>query len=127
MVQKKILYIENDSLTRELMATVLTAEGYQVIPAENAFDGLNKFHKEQPDLVLLDVVMPHISGYDFCKLIKGDPELRETPIMVYTALEHPDDQDKAMEYGVDAWMSKPGSLSQVLSLIEQVTSEAKTV
>ena len=103
---KKILIIDDDIYIHDLVTETMTREGAQVISAEDGPDGLRKFYNSQPDLVLLDVMMPHITGWEICRQIR---QLSEVPIIMLTSMSQEDDVVRGLDYGAVDYVTKPFS------------------
>lgn len=119
MDAKKILIVDDDPLLREMLSTRLKAEGYDVIQAGDGAEGLEKAKKEKPDLIILDVALPQMNGYEVCGTLKSEPEYSKIPVILFSAKE---DIQLAEKVGADAYIIKPfGSkvlLKKVKELIE---------
>ncbi|SES78527.1 PAS fold-containing protein [Methanococcoides vulcani] len=102
----KILVVDDEPLNVELMEVYLSGD-YEVIPAYGGAEGLEKVRTEDLDLVLLDVMMPGISGFDVCRTLKEDPLYQFIPVVMVTALSGKDDKIKSIEAGADDFLSKP--------------------
>jgi CheY-like chemotaxis protein len=84
---KKILVVDDDVVVQKLLSQILEREGYQIISAKDGIDAMLLVRKERPDLVVLDIMMPHLNGYDVCRTIKVDPDLKTIPIILLTSRE----------------------------------------
>ena len=84
---KKILVVDDDVVIQKLLNQVLEREGYQLSSARDGIDAMVAIRKDRPDLVVLDIVMPHVNGYDVCRTIKTDPDLKTIPIILLTSRE----------------------------------------
>ena len=103
----KVLVIEDLEHVNRLICSYLEAEGYTVFSADNGRDGLERFLKEHPDLVITDVVMPYMDGYEVCKKIKSDENTRLVPVVLLTSLDDNDSYIKGMEAGAEDFLLKP--------------------
>jgi putative two-component system response regulator len=103
----KVLVVDDSAANRELIEACLAGVDCDVTLAEDGFSALKAVEISPPDLVLLDVQMPTMDGYQVCKRIKADPRMRLVPVVMITALNHIDDRIKALESGADDFMSKP--------------------
>ncbi|MDW7733544.1 MAG: response regulator [Methanolobus sp.] len=106
MTRHKILVVDDEVLNVELMRAYLSNE-YDVISAYNGKDALEKVKNENPDLILLDVMMPEMDGYEVCRVIRHDYKMNFIPIIMVTALTSKDDHNKGIEAGADDFLKKP--------------------
>jgi two-component system, cell cycle response regulator DivK len=113
-----ILIVEDDEKSRRLMVDVLSHQGYRVAEANNAEDGIDIVRKSHPDLVLMDIHLPGMSGMDALKLIRADEEIKSTRIMAITASVMGNDRDKIKSIGFDAFEPKPINLKAFLSSVK---------
>ncbi len=118
---KKILIIEDESALQKTLGEVLSQQGYEVLPALNGEVGLKLAQSEKPDLILLDLVLPKIHGFDVLKKIKDNPETKEIPVIILTNLESMEDVKRAMELGATTYLVKANySLEELTIKINQV-------
>ena len=103
----RILVVEDSPTQAEVLRTILDAEGYQVEVAHDGEEGWGRFKAGGIDLVLSDIVMPGLSGYDLCRRIKADPDGRDVPIIILTSLSDPMDIVQGLEAGADNFVAKP--------------------
>jgi adenylate cyclase len=106
-VRSTILVVEDDTLNANFLDRYLTSIGYQVVRAANGEEGLLKVRREHPDLVLLDIMMPGLNGFEVCQQIRSDSETAHVPILMVTALYETNERVKALEVGADDFLSKP--------------------
>ncbi len=102
---KKILIIEDHVFLKELIAKQLNEEGYEIIEAEDGEEGLKKA-KEKPDLILLDLILPGIDGFQVLENIKQDPETADVPVIILSNLGQKEDIDKGMSLGAEDFLVK---------------------
>jgi two-component system alkaline phosphatase synthesis response regulator PhoP len=107
MANEKLLLVEDDVMLIEMMKMNLEAQGYQVITAENGKDGAFKAISEKPDLILADLMMPELDGFEMIKLIRSNSDLKDTPIICVTALGREEDIEKATAAGATDYITKP--------------------
>lgn len=107
MNQPTILIVEDSALNRKLVETVLKPHGYRVVAAENGQAGVDIALREKPDLILMDVMMPVMNGYDATQLIKSNHDTARIPIIALTASAIPHERDRALAAGCDGYISKP--------------------
>jgi len=103
----KILAIDDDKTVRLLVSRCLEKEGHQVVAAENGEQGLSMVSQENPDLILLDVMMPGLNGLEVCTKLKNAPETKTIPIFMLTGKTQMQDIDEALSAGADNYISKP--------------------
>jgi len=121
---KKILFIEDESALQKTFGEILKQEGYEMISALDGETGLRLAESEKPDLILLDLILPKIHGFDVLKKLKGDKETKDIPVIVLTNLEKIEDVDKALELGATTYLIKAQySLEEVVEKIKKVLQE----
>ena len=121
----KILLVEDDVSLRDVYSARLQAEGYVIVVAANGEEALAMAVKEKPDLVLLDVMMPRISGFDVLDILRSTPETAKVKVIMMTALSSPEDQDRGQKLGVDRYLVKSQvTLEEVVTTIADVLSHA---
>jgi CheY-like chemotaxis protein len=118
--KKKILIVDDDSLNREFFMVMLSKLGFQVEEAEDGAAGLEQVKRFHPDLVILDNVMPRMSGWELTKTLKGDPKFRGIPIVMISALDDVRDKVEGFDLGIDDYITKPFNFSEVLARIKAV-------
>ncbi|MDR0628104.1 MAG: response regulator [Treponema sp.] len=114
---KKILIVDDEIITLEFFEVMLTKLGFIVEKATDGVEALEKVGHFYPDLIILDNIMPRMSGWECTKTLKADPQLREIPIIMLSALDNVKDKVEAFELGVDDYISKPFNFSEVLARI----------
>ncbi|MGD8519305.1 MAG: response regulator [Anaerolineae bacterium] len=121
---KKILCIEDEAGMRDLLRLILEAEGYVCLHAENGVEGLEKMRQEQPDLVLLDLMLPELDGAGVLLQQKEDPEIRDIPVIAVTALSSPFDQLMwRRRTEIKSYVTKPFVRKELLKTIAQALAE----
>ena len=103
----KIMIVDDDAETIEFLTLILTRQGYQVIAATNGMESLRLAHSENPDLIVLDVMMPDIDGYEVARSLRRRPETAVIPILMFTAKTQVEDKVAGYESGVDIYLTKP--------------------
>jgi CheY-like chemotaxis protein len=118
-VSAKILVVEDEPENRLLIGIVLSTEGYQVIPAVDGADALERMAQEPPDLILLDLMMPQMSGVEVLERLRADPATASIPVIVLTALAQERDIEHAVSRGAQGYVIKPFEPDELLKRIEQ--------
>jgi two-component system cell cycle response regulator DivK len=116
---KRILVVEDQEDNRQILRDLLTNAGYEIIEAENGEEGLAVAAREQPDLILMDIQLPLLDGYEVTRRIKADPALRAIPIIAVTSYALSGDESKAQAAGCDAYIAKPYSPRALLAKIRE--------
>jgi two-component system alkaline phosphatase synthesis response regulator PhoP len=117
MSKGKILVVDDENYILHILDFSLGAEGYEVITAEDGEEAICKARDERPDLVVLDVMMPKLDGFEVCRTLKRDPDLNGTPVILLSAKSRDIDQKQGYEAGADDYITKPFSPGR---LIERV-------
>lgn len=105
--QSRILVVDDDLASRELLAELLLGRTYDVVTACDGIEAVEQFERAHPDLVLLDVMMPRLNGFETCERLKSMPEGRLTPVVLVTALSAGEDRIRGLEVGADGFLTKP--------------------
>jgi len=117
---KKILFIEDESVLQKTFSEILTQEGYEMISALDGETGLRLAKTKKPDLILLDLILPRIHGFEVLKQLKENPETKKIPVIVLTNLEGLGDVDKAIELGATTYLIKAQyTLEEVVEKIKK--------
>ncbi|MGC4250897.1 MAG: response regulator [Sphingobium sp.] len=114
---KRVLVVEDNELNLKLFCDLLRAHGHEVLPLRDGRDVVRQARDFRPDLVIMDIHLPHVSGVDLIISLKADGELSSVPIMAVTAYAGKGDEDRIRAAGANAYVSKPIS---VLRFVEQV-------
>jgi two-component system sensor histidine kinase/response regulator len=110
----KILVVDDNEFNVHLMDILLTKEKYQIIKAFSGKEALEKVRSENPDLILLDIMMPDMNGYEVMAELKADEKYKELPILLLTAVSSPDDIVKGFKLGASDYVTKPFSKEELL-------------
>ena len=114
----KILVIDDDvDLLGTIRQILEVRGGYEVVASADGTDGLAKAQAEPPDLVIVDVMMPGISGYEICRQLRADSRTASVPIIIFTARGQPVDRQAALEVGADDYLTKPVPMQELLERI----------
>lgn len=115
--QPHVLIVEDEAAQREVLAYNLEAEGFRVTRAENGEEGLLCVNEDTPDVVVLDWMMPHLSGIEVCRRLKIKPETRSIPIIMLSARSEEVDKVRGLETGADDYVVKPYSVSELMARV----------
>ena len=116
---RRILVIEDQEDNRRILCDLLTDRGYEIIEATTGLDGVTIAEKECPDLILMDIQLPGIDGYEATRRIKANPTLHQIPIIAVTSYAMSGDDAQALEAGCDAYVAKPFSPRALLAKIRE--------
>ena len=119
MMKKRILVVEDQEDNRRILHDLLTGAGFDLIEAENGKDAVAAAQTSRPDLILMDIQLPLLDGYEATRRIKADPDLKSIPIIVVTSYALSGDEKKARLAGCDAYVAKPFSPRQLLAKVKE--------
>ena len=115
---KKILFVEDEAALQKTLGEILRREGYEVVSALDGESGFKLAEAQQPDLILLDLVLPKLNGFEVLQKLKEDPATKKIPVIILTNLERMEDIEKALELGATTYLVKVNySLNEVLEKI----------
>ena len=116
----KIIVIEDDPLILKLISQTLQREGYEVVTATDGSEGLRKVRETHPHLVVLDISLPGLDGYQVCHHLRSEHATSKLPVIMVTAMNRPSDQRRGFETGADDYLSKPFVLSELITRIRSL-------
>lgn len=119
----KILIVDDDPTVHKLIIKKLSSDQYKIESVFDAPTAIHEVDRLRPDLVILDLMMPKVSGIEVCRTIKTNPETKETLVLILSAKESQDDRIKGLEYGADEYISKPFHLASLTRKIEYMLSK----
>jgi two-component system cell cycle response regulator DivK len=119
---KSILVVEDNDLNMKLFHDLLEAQGYDVLQTRDGMDALKLARVHKPDLILMDIQLPEVSGLEVTKWLKEDEQLRSIPVIAVTAFAMKGDEEKIREGGCEAYISKPISVATFLETVEKFLS-----
>ena len=125
MSKGHILVVEDNLDNYELVRTILGIAGYDTFLAVNGRDGVNAARKQKPDLILMDMALPELDGWDATQRIREDPETKHIPMVALTVHTLPRERKRALDAGVDAYLSKPFDAEQLIKLVENTLKTSK--
>ena len=124
MSGKTILYVEDNEYNRKIVRRLLGDPSYRLIEAEDGESGVAQAFQELPDLILMDVQLPKMSGLDATRILKADPRTGHIPIIVITSFALSGDREKASAAGANNYLAKPYSPRELLALVRQYLPES---
>ena len=122
-MNEKILVVEDDPSALRLIQYTLQYEGYQVLTATNGLAGLKKAQSEEPDLVILDVMLPGMDGFEICHRLRGDPQTAGLPILMLSAKAQEVDKITGLKVGADDYVSKPADTAEIVRRVERLLAQ----
>lgn len=125
MARKKIIIVDDDVNILELFRDVLEGKGYQVTPFTRGWEALQAVSREKPDLIILDIMMPRVNGYEVCQILKENPKTKQIPVIFLTALSHQEALRRAAEGGADDFLVKPCPTEKLLKHVEKYLGHGK--
>ncbi len=114
---KTVLIVEDNELNMKLFNDLLEASGYRTLQTRNGFEAIDLARKHRPDLILMDIQLPEVSGLDVTRWIKEDDELKAIPIIAVTAFAMKGDEERIRAGGCEAYISKPISVTKFLETV----------
>jgi DNA-binding response OmpR family regulator len=120
MTQRKILIADDNENIREALTYLLEDEGYSLSMAKDGAETLTKVREVRPHILFLDIMMPEINGYDVCRIIKNDPDLKKIYVIMLTAKGQVAEQERGRAAGADEYIVKPFSPMEILDKIKDI-------
>jgi twitching motility two-component system response regulator PilH len=121
-MSRLVLVVEDDPDQRRLLERLLASGGWRVTTAPDGEAGLAAAAIQRPDVVVLDVMMPRLNGYQTCRRLKADPGTASIPVIICTTKDQPADEFWAAEVGADAYLAKPVDVRELLALLERLVA-----
>ncbi|HEY2584747.1 MAG TPA: response regulator [Tepidisphaeraceae bacterium] len=118
--QSTVLIVDDNPQNVELLSAFLESLPVKILTASDGIEALQKVAESNPDLILLDIMMPHMSGFQVCQRLKGDPKTRDIQILMVTALNELGDIERATECGTDDFVSKPVNKFELLTRVKSL-------
>lgn len=119
MAGKRIILVDDDPGIVELFKDVLESRGYQVQTFQRGWEALQAVSRERPDLIILDIMLPRVNGYEVCQIIKENPGTKHIPVIFLSALSHQDALRMAADGGADDYLVKPCTAERLLRHVER--------
>ena len=123
MAKGRILVVDDEIYIVHILDFSLGMEGYEVLTALDGEQALEKARAEKPDLIVLDIMMPKLDGYETCKILKGDPATRDIPVILLSAKGRNVDQKVGFEVGADDYITKPFSPRKLVERINAILGQ----
>ncbi|MEP2987997.1 MAG: response regulator [Parasphingorhabdus sp.] len=117
---KRVLVVEDNELNLKLFCDLLRAHGFVVEPVQDGREVLDKARSFVPNLIVMDIQLPHVSGLELIEQLKKDPQLKIIPIMAVTAYAGKGDEDRILTAGAEAYVSKPISVAKFIESVQKV-------
>jgi len=126
MANERLLVIDDERGFVDFISERLGAKGFHIIRAFNGREGLERAYADKPDLIILDIAMPEMNGYDVCRKLKLDKNFKDIPIIMLTAKFQPTDIRFGVGMGADSYLTKPLELELLLSTVNTLLAKKKT-
>lgn len=121
----KILVVDDDIHATTLFKTILTAKGYEAIIVNDSATAVQVANTTNPELIILDLMMPELNGFEVCKMLRADPKFSRTPIVIFTAMGDNESKETALEIGADEFLTKPFRVEELMHKIKTLIAQAK--
>lgn len=118
-MERKVLIVDDHPDAINILTVILTKGGYQPVSAKDGVEALQKINDEHPELVLLDVMMPKMDGYEVCQAVKADPMLRHIPILMLSAKTDPASKERGRALGAADYLTKPINPTEILNKVRE--------
>ncbi len=118
--KRKILIVDDERYILHILDFSLGAEGYEVITAGDGEQAVERSRSDKPDLIVMDIMMPKMDGFEACKVIKADPDTRDIPVIMLTAKGREVDKKRGLDAGADEYLTKPFSPAKLIERVQVV-------
>ncbi len=125
MERKRVLVVDDEIYIVHILEFTLTMEGYEVLTAADGEEALRRIANDSPDLVVLDIMMPRMDGYEVLRRLRADDEFRHLPVILLSAKGRPIDRETGLEIGADDYIVKPFSPRRLLEKIHDLLDQAR--
>ena len=119
-MKRIVLLIEDNAANRYLARFILEKNGFEVVEADNGADGVRLARERTPDLVLMDIEMPEMDGYEATNLLRAEAATAQVPIMAFTSYAHPSDRERALTLGFSDYLEKPFEVDELVRRVRQL-------
>jgi DNA-binding response OmpR family regulator len=126
MARRKVIIVDDDRDTREMLTLALSLEGYDVSEAANGLRLISSLHVDRPDLVILDVMMSWIDGFELCRSIKKNDQFKDIPVLFLSARKSGDDQRRGLEAGACEYFTKPVQVDKLIARVQELIGPAES-
>jgi two-component system alkaline phosphatase synthesis response regulator PhoP len=126
-MSKKILIIEDDPGTTRFLVYTLEQEGYKVLSVADGLEGLRQTQYEHPDLIILDIMLPGMDGYEICHRLRQKPETLTVPVLIVSGRARQDDKNVGLRMGADDYLSKPVDPQTILAKVETLLASTNKI
>jgi DNA-binding response OmpR family regulator len=123
VMAKKILVIEDDPAISRLVDYSLRHEGYEVIAATNGLEGIRKAQNEAPDLIILDVMLPGMDGFEICHRMRSESDTAQLPILMFSAKAQEIDKETGLKVGADDYLPKPAAPAEIVNRVGKLLAD----
>ncbi len=120
MARGKVLVVDDEEYIQHILSFSFGAEGYDVVTASDGEEGIDKARNQKPDVIVMDIMMPKMDGYEACKRLKSDPQTRNIPVILLTAKGRDTDRKLGSEAGADDYVVKPFSPGRLIERVEGI-------
>ena len=123
--RKRVLIVEDNPLNLKLFSAMIASQGYDVLEAQDGAGGIDLAQRQLPDLIIMDIQLPGMSGMDAMQILKADADTRDIPIIATTAFATRGDEERLRASGCDGYMAKPIAVSEFLALVHSFVLQAR--
>lgn len=117
--QIKVMVIDDSNTIRKSAELFLSKAGFRVVTADDGYDAMNKLYEERPDIIFIDILMPRLDGYKACRIIKDNPEFKETPIIFLSSKDGIFDKARGKIMGSDEYLTKPFTREGIVEAVKK--------
>ena len=122
-----VLIVDDEPLTQDMLRLMLEPAGFRVTSAEHGVEALEKIQESKPDIVLLDVMMPHMDGITVCKKLRSDPKTAALPVIMLSGKTHLNAVEEGLDAGANRYLSKPMSRADLIKNLKEVLGETSVI